>query len=160
MEKAFPCPKCGHPLTPPGHAISMQCPACKNFVIIPESAPRGEPAVQPDQEQAIRARIDAGDDAGAIRLYQEAVVNELIGRLRGGDALGAFEKTGESSLSSSRTTLKPVEEDGTEPRMANHAVEAARARARRRFATAITLTVSLFLLLFAGLVLLIILKPS
>jgi hypothetical protein len=35
MDETFPCPKCGQILTRPQHAVSMQCPACKNFIIIP-----------------------------------------------------------------------------------------------------------------------------
>ena len=78
MDRPFPCPKCGQPLTPPMHAVSMQCPACKNFIIIPESAivhpgDAGEPAaVRTDQEQALVDLLCAGNKIGAIKLYRQA----------------------------------------------------------------------------------------
>ncbi len=79
MNDTFPCPKCGQPLTPPPHAVSMQCPACRNFIIIPDSAinhsgESREPASateQPYQREAIVERLRAGDKIGAIKLYRQ-----------------------------------------------------------------------------------------
>ncbi len=77
MDETFPCPKCGQALTPTPHAVSMQCPACKNFIIIPESASINDSSADVGQlgsiaEQAILERLRAGDNIGAIKLYQQA----------------------------------------------------------------------------------------
>jgi hypothetical protein len=55
----------------------MQCPACKNFIIIPESASINDSPADVGQlgsiaEQAILERLRAEDNIGAIKLYQQA----------------------------------------------------------------------------------------
>jgi hypothetical protein len=77
MDETFPCPKCGQPLTPTPHAVSMQCPACRNFIIIPESASVNDSPADVGQlgsiaEQAILERLRAGDNIGAIKLFQQS----------------------------------------------------------------------------------------
>jgi ribosomal protein L7/L12 len=73
MAEALVCPTCGYPLTPPDpYAVSMQCPACKNFIIIPkEAAPVRQPAAQDEMTQKIVAlwRIDRKIEA--IKLYRQ-----------------------------------------------------------------------------------------
>jgi hypothetical protein len=69
MDETFPCPKCGQTLTRPQHAVSMQCPACKNFVIIPNRETGEAPALT-QQDRAILALIRKGDKIGAIKLYR------------------------------------------------------------------------------------------
>jgi ribosomal protein L7/L12 len=65
MAEALVCPTCGYPLTPPDpYAVSMQCPACKNFIIIPRLAP-----VQDDRAQQIVALWRADKKMDAIKLY-------------------------------------------------------------------------------------------
>ncbi len=70
MDETFPCPKCGQTLTRPEHAVSMQCPACKNFVIIPSREPLDFSA-QSEQEDQITALLRRGDKIGAIKLYRQ-----------------------------------------------------------------------------------------
>jgi len=78
MDETFPCPKCGQALTPSPHAVSMQCPACKNFIIIPDSAiPNDTPsfigATASYADQAVLERLRAGDNIGAIKAYQQSM---------------------------------------------------------------------------------------
>jgi hypothetical protein len=78
MDDTFPCPKCGQALTPTPHAVSMQCPACRNFIIIPERAigndsPAFQGVTATSQDEAVLERLRAGDNIGAIKLYQQTM---------------------------------------------------------------------------------------
>jgi predicted RNA-binding Zn-ribbon protein involved in translation (DUF1610 family) len=92
MDETFPCPKCGQTLTRPAHAVSMQCPACKNFVIIPSKEtgeyqdPFNRPVHDPTAAMYGRSQAPAAGNPAAVGKAPspQAVQSMVLMMLAGG----------------------------------------------------------------------------
>jgi predicted RNA-binding Zn-ribbon protein involved in translation (DUF1610 family) len=123
MDETFPCPKCGQTLTRPVHAVSMQCPACKNFVIIPskETSEYPNPFNRPvnDPTAAMYARSQA-PAAGKLPSTgkapsPEAVRTMVLLILAGGnkqEAIKMYQKMTNTSAEQAAAAVDSIERMG------------------------------------------------
>jgi predicted RNA-binding Zn-ribbon protein involved in translation (DUF1610 family) len=156
MDETFPCPKCGQTLTRPAHAVSMQCPACKNFVIIPskEASENQDPFNRPvhDPTAAMYGRSQASVagklPASGKPASPEAMQTIILMLLAGGNkeqAIETYKKMANASQEQAVAAVEAIARMGSTQQFGGEPVTLERMRKMR---TTIMLVAFLIILAF------------